>query len=117
MITPAMKKIIDDARAIKRKYEVISPYLFPSSKGTHYTKSGLTSMWERARERAAEKDPSVMQVQFKDLRALGATDSAKAGENKEAIRARLIHTDSATSEIYIKEAVPEKSMITVKLPW
>ncbi|MFZ6813594.1 tyrosine-type recombinase/integrase [Undibacterium sp. Rencai35W] len=111
-ITPQIQRVIDIARAIKRKYNVISPYLFPTKKGTPYTKSGLTSMWERARERAGE-----LEVQFKDLRALGATDAARAGNNKEEIRARLVHTTSKTSEIYIKDVIPEKSDLDIPLPW
>lgn len=112
LITPAIQAVIDRARAIKRRYKVICPYLFPTTDGTPYTKSGLTSMWERARERA--KPPHI---QFKDIRALAATDAAKAGRNKEEIRARLVHTDSKTSEIYIKETVPEKSELELNLPW
>lgn len=112
LITPAIRNVIDRARAIKKKYEVISPYLLPNSKGKPYTKSGLTSMWERARERAV-----LREVQFKDLRSRGATDAARAGKNKDEIRARLMHTDTKTSEIYIKEAVPEKSEIDMNLPW
>jgi integrase len=116
-ITPAIQRIIDRARAIKKKYKIISPYFFTTSKGNPYSKSGLTSMWERARARAALQDETIKEVQFKDLRALGATDAARAGKGREEIRARLVHTDSKTSEIYIKEAVPEKSTMELKLPW
>jgi len=112
VITHQIQAIIDKARSIKKKYEVISPYLFPSTKGTAYTKSGLTSMWERNRERAGHTE-----VQFRDLRALGATDAARAGKDKEQIRARLVHTDTKTSEIYIKDVVPETSDIDLILPW
>lgn len=112
LITPAIQVVITRARAIKKKYEVISPFLLCTSRGKAYSKSGLTSMWERARERAGE-----MEVQFKDLRALGATDAAKTGNSKDEIRARLVHTDYKTSEIYIKETVPEKSSLNAKLPW
>lgn len=112
MITPQIQRVIDTARSIKRKYSVISPYLFPTTEGTPYSKSGLTSMWERARDRAGEPE-----VQFKDLRALGATDAARAGKDKNQIRARLVHTNTKTSEIYIKDVIPETSEIDIKLPW
>lgn len=121
-ITPEIRVVIDRAREIKRGYKVkgkdsehdmITPYLLPSQKGTPYTKSGLFSMWDRARERAGIKD----EVWFKDLRALGATDAAKAGEMKDEIRKRLAHTTTKTSEIYIKEAIPETSKIDLVLPW
>jgi len=123
IITPAIQDVIDRARAIKHGYKMISPYLFPvnrgKNKGGPYTKSGLFSAWDRARDRLGiDKDsPPDERIQFKDLRALGATDAAKAGKGIEEIRARLAHTTSQTSEIYIKEVVPETSNLEAKLPW
>jgi integrase len=119
VITPEIQAIIDKARAIKKGYEVISPYLFPSRKGTPYTKSGLFSMWDRARDRLGiDKDsPPDQRIQFRDLRALGATDAARTGEEKDEIRKRLVHTTTKTSEIYIKDVIPEVSEIVMKLPW
>jgi integrase len=112
-VTPAIQDVIDRARAIKNGYEIISPYLFPSQKGTPYAKTGLISMWDRARERAGITDD----VTFKDLRALGATDAARAGKQMGDIQTRLAHTSRKTSEIYIKEAIPDVSAIDIKLPW
>jgi integrase len=113
VITPAIQDVIDRARAIKKSYKIISPYIFPSQKGTPYTKTGLFSMWDRARERAGITEA----IWFRDLRALGATDAAKAGSQIADIQKRLVHTTSRTSEIYIKEAIPDVSAIDMKLPW
>jgi hypothetical protein len=49
-ITPSIDAVIERAKAIKRKSEIISPYLFPSTKGAPYTKTGLHSMWRHAKE-------------------------------------------------------------------
>lgn len=122
VITPAIQDVIDRARAVKRDYKVISPYLLPTKKGTPYAKSGLTSMWERARDRAfaqAAKDGVEFggSIQFKDLRSLGATDASKQGEKKEDIQGRLVHTSGKTTDIYIKESVPARSEIVMDLPW
>lgn len=122
VITPAIKDVIERARAVKKGYEVISPYLFCTKKGTAYAKSGLTSMWERARDRAiaqAVKEGREFgaSIQFKDLRALGATDAAKQGQNKADIQERLVHTSGKTTDIYIKESVPTTSSIDMDLPW
>lgn len=118
LITPAIQEVLNRARAIKATYKVrghplITAYLFPTQKGQPYTKSGLFSMWDRARERAGITEA----IWYKDLRALGATDAAKAGNAMSAIQTRLAHTSSKTSEIYIKESVPESSEIVSKLPW
>jgi integrase len=122
IITPEIQAVIDRARAIKKVYKVISPYLLPSKKGTPYVKSGLTSMWDRARERAAataaEKGEKFdTAIQFKDLRSLGATDAARQGKSRDDIQQRLVHTSGKTTDIYIKESVPTTSSIDMKLPW
>jgi integrase len=117
-ITPAVQEVIDRARAIKRKHNVVSAYLFPALTGEHkghpYSKSGLSSMWRRAKARAGLEG---VDIQFKDLRALGATDAARAGTSLEEIRKRLVHTTKKTSQIYVKEAIPEVSELNVILPW
>jgi integrase len=113
VITPDIQAVIDRAQAIKRERGVISPYLFPTRNRTPYTRFGVRSMWDRAKERAKIERP----ITFRDIRALAATDAAKRGESKDAIRARLAHTTTKTSEIYIKEAVPEVSDMALKLPW
>ncbi|MDR5736176.1 tyrosine-type recombinase/integrase [Caballeronia sp. LZ025] len=112
-ITPSIDAVIERAEGIKRKYQIISPYLFPSTKGTPYTKSGLHSMWRRAKARAKVTEDVV----FKDLRALGATDAARQGKDKKQIQTRLAHTSGRTSEIYIKEVIAERSEMDVALPW
>jgi integrase len=112
-ITPQIAAVIDRARALKRDYEVISPYLFPTQDGGAYSKSGLSSMWRRAKARSKITDD----VTFKDIRALGATDAAKAGEDRKNIQTRLAHTSGKTTDIYIKEAIADVSEIAATLPW
>jgi integrase len=116
-ITPEIADVIERARAIKKRYSIVSGYLFPATSGEHagqpYAKTGLGSMWDRARQRAKIADG----IQFKDLRALGATDAAKKGHLKGAIKDRLVHTSEGTTDIYIKEAIPTLSEISMPLPW
>lgn len=113
MVTPEIADVLKRARAIKAKYEVEGDYLFPTQKGEPYTKSGLSSMWRRAIARAGITDD----ITFKDIRALGATDAAKSGQDRKDIQTRLAHTSSKTTDIYIKEAIPDVSEIAVSLPW
>ena len=124
LITPAIWDVIQRARAIKREYKVhgkplITGYLSPTRKGTAYGKSGLFSMWDRARDRLGiNKDsPAEERIQFRDLRALGATDAARTKLPMEQIQARLAHTSPQTSEIYIKEVIAQVSEIDLPLPW
>lgn len=112
-ITPEIQEVIERARAIKRKYEIISPFLLPTQKGNAYARSSLQSMWDRAKDRIGMKDDVV----FKDLRALAATDAARRGEDRSDIQKRLVHTSGKTTDIYIKEVVPDVSEIPMALPW
>lgn len=112
-ITPTIQAVIDQARAIKQKYGIASVYLLPTKKGTPYTKSGLSSMWDRAKDRAGMTDDVI----FKDIRALGATDAARRGDDRKDIQKRLVHTSSKTTDIYIKEAIADVSEIEMDLPW
>lgn len=112
-ITPAIQDVIDRARAIKMEYGIISAYLLPTRKATPYTKSGLTSMWDRAKDRIGMTDDVV----FKDIRALAATDAVRRGEKREDVQTRLVHTSGKTTDIYIKELIPDVSGIEMNLPW
>lgn len=112
-ITPEIAEVVARARAVKFKYGLISPYLFPTKKGTPYARSSLSSMWDRAKERIGMTDDVV----FRDIRALGATDAVRAGEDKKNVQRRLVHTSSKTTDIYIKEIIPEVSDIPMTLPW
>lgn len=115
-ITLAIQSVIDCAREIKRGYGPCgraSEYLFPPQQGDAYEKSGLISMWDRAKERIGMTDD----VTFKDLRALGATDAARRGEDRKEIQKRLVHASPDTTDIYIKEVVADLSEIEMEVPW
>jgi integrase len=113
VITPEIQGAIDRARALKKKYEVISPYVFPTQKGGACSKTRLSSMWRRAKARLKIKEDFVS----KDIRALGATDAARTGESRKDIQTRLIHTSGKTTDIYIKGAIADVSEIEMSLAW
>ncbi|QDD62684.1 hypothetical protein EJD96_00270 (plasmid) [Herbaspirillum seropedicae] len=124
LITPAIWDVIQRARAIKKEYKVhgkplITGFVFPTRKGTEYSKNGLFSMWDRARDRLGigKDSPPEERIQFRDLRALGATDAARTKLPIEQIQTRLAHTSPQTSEIYIKEVIAQVSEIDLPLPW
>jgi integrase len=101
------------AREIKREYSIISEYLFSKDDCQTYKKSGLSTMWKRARARSGITTEFV----FKDIRALSATDAAKKGENRADIQKRLVHANVKTTDIYIREVIPEASNLKSELPW
>lgn len=113
VVTPEIAEVIARARGLKIKYGLISQFVFPTQKGGAYTRSGLSSMWDRAKERIGMKDDVV----FRDIRALAATDAARRGEDRGDIQKRLVHTSGKTTDIYIKEVIPDVSEISMALPW
>jgi integrase len=125
-ITPAIASVIERARAEKRRRGVVSSYLFAATghgnAGKPYSAGSLIEMWLGARERAVAKATAEGKdfgalIQFRDLRALGATDAATSGEEHGEIQKRLAHTSGKTTNIYIKRAVPKLSALDVALPW
>lgn len=113
LVTPAIAEVLARARQLKAERQLVSDYLFVNRDNQPYTKSGLSSMWKRA---ATRMDIEVGAM-FKDIRALGATDAARGRIAKGEIQTRLAHTSSQTTDIYIKEAIPDVSDIVMDLPW
>ena len=113
VVTPEIAEVIARARGLKITYGLTSQFVFPTQKGGAYTRSGLGSMWDRAKERIGMKDDVV----FRDIRALAATDAARRGENRSDIQKRLVHTSGKTTDIYIKEVIADVSGIPMALPW
>jgi integrase len=125
-ITPAIAAVIERARAEKRRRGVVSSYVFPATGhdnvGRPYTGGNLVDMWRRALGKAVAKAKEAGQefgpaIQFRDLRALGATDAAASGEEHAEIQKRLAHTSGKTTSIYIKRVIPKVSALDVDLPW
>ncbi|QJD89133.1 hypothetical protein HH213_02770 [Duganella dendranthematis] len=70
-------------------------------------------MWKRA----AKRKKIEVGAMFKDIRALGATDAARGRIATGEVQTQLAHTSSQTTDIYIKEAIPDVSEIVMDLPW
>lgn len=72
----------------------------------------IRAVTDRAKERASVTDG----IQFKDCaRSAQRRSEGRQGACRDP--ARLAHTTGKTTEIYIKEAIPETSSLDLKLPW
>lgn len=125
-ITPAIAAVIERARAEKQKHAIVTGYLFVAvtgpNRGVPFSGDRLFEMWDRARDRAValakrEGRDFGPSIQFRDLRALGATDAASRGEDHSEIQKRLAHTSERTTSIYIKKVIPKVSALDSGLPW
>lgn len=107
-ITPGIKDALARAKAAAK---IRSFYVCPQRNGQPYTSRGIGDAWERACKRAGVTDATL-----KDLRAKAATDTKRRGHDIKQISVGLAHTDSATTETYIKLRDPETMQIPMTLP-
>lgn len=56
-------------------------------------------------------------IQFKDLRAFGAPEAAKAGKGGADIRTRLVHIRLGKQRRFTSRGIPETSSLDFKLLW
>lgn len=90
------------AAAIEPLIDTLHPTFIRKRNGKPYTVMGIGAMFRRYREKAGVKDFGL-----RDLRAKGATDMYRAGEDIRRISALLGHASEQTTRIYIKSLLPE----------
>lgn len=106
--SPRIDKILERLRALRaerlkrRKIVPIEeqrdPYLLVSEDGQPFTKSGLNSLWRRARD-----DAKVGKVTTRDVRPYALAQMEAAGEPVERIREAAAHTTTAQTEAYLNQ--------------
>lgn len=100
-----LARVIDEALADA----VVRETFVHKSDGKRYTRDGIGAMFRRycvgTALRAA--DPIVADFGLRDLRAKGATDMYRAGADLKVVQRLLGHSSVRTTEIYIKELLPE----------
>jgi len=97
-IVGELAKIIDECLAAS----VVRSTFVHRKDGERYTTDGLTSMF--LRHCVAAK---VTDFGLRDLRAKGATDEYRAGRPIRELQHLLGHKSVRTTEIYLKELIPE----------
>ncbi len=86
----------------KRHVPIVTPYLITSRNGRPYS-----STCKRA---------GVEGLTLKDLRPTAASDAKKAGYSVHQIQQQLAHADLSTTEIYLRDRLPEESAVELTLP-
>lgn len=105
-ITGELATLVDQHKAAK----VVRETFVHREDGEKYTQSGFASMFRRhcvgTKQRPA--NPKVEDFGLRDLRAKGATDMYRANPNNiRQIQILLGHASVRTTEIYIKDLIPE----------
>jgi integrase len=92
-----------ELRAERQKHRKVvpigeDPYLLISEDGEPFTKSGLNSLWKRARTKAGAGN-----VTTRDVRPYALAQMEAAGEPVEKIREAAAHTTTAQTEAYLNQ--------------
>jgi integrase len=117
--SPRIDKILARLRALRaertktRKVVPLNedPYLLVSEDGEPFTKSGLNSVWRRARAAAG-----VGKVTTRDIRPYALSQMEEAGHPVEAIREAAAHTTTAQTDGYLNQHRERFSRIVLKAP-
>lgn len=100
-----LKLLIDRMIEAKKTHPVRSLALLCNEKGRPFTAYAMTQRFDHARKRAQKAHPeladSIMEFQFRDLRAKAGTDKAEAEGVHQAQR-QLGHKSVTTTEIYVR---------------
>lgn len=106
--SPRINELLDAMRTLRaknlRRRKVVSmkeqkdPYLLVSEDGKPYTKSGLNTLWRRARMKAGHPE-----VTTRDVRPFALSQMEKEGHPVEKIREAAAHTTTGQTEDYLNQ--------------
>lgn len=87
------------------------PYVLVTEDGTPFSKTGLNSMWRRARDRA-----QLPAVTTRHVRPFALSEMEKAGHTVEKIREAAAHTTTGQTEEYLNQHRERFSQIVLPTP-
>ncbi|HGL4260234.1 tyrosine-type recombinase/integrase [Burkholderia dolosa] len=112
-----------DIEAVLARAKLLDPafgqtYVIRDKKGNPKTDQACRDAWDGAVKRAAKSDPSIecKPYTIKDIRAKALTDAKRAGYAIEELRVAGAHTDTSTTETYIKSREVPRSNVVLHLP-
>ncbi|KVO11767.1 tyrosine-type recombinase/integrase [Burkholderia ubonensis] len=115
--------ITPDIDAVLARAKLLDPafgqtYVIRDKKGNPKTDQACRDAWDGAIERVAKFDTSIAGKPYtiKDIRAKALTDAKRAGYAIEELRVAGAHTDTATTETYIKSREVPRSNVILHLP-
>jgi len=94
-ITPEIDAVLEAARGIGK---VKGPFVLHTLRGTAIGSANALRTWRRVCDRL-----ELPQYTIKDIRAKALTDAALAGYDIESLKEAAAHTDTKTTEIYLKQ--------------
>jgi integrase len=100
LITPEIQRELERARSLARVKALPggNAFIIQTAGGTAFTKSGLNSMWKRARAKAGAEG-----VTTRDIRAYSLAQMDRLGYSREEIKKAAAHKNLATTEGYLDQ--------------
>lgn len=92
------------------------PYLFINEEGEPFTKSGLNSMWTRARDKAEKVLPAAAEVTTRDIKSYALSKMEADGHPLKKIREAAVHTTTDMTEQYLNQHRERFSTAVLKTP-
>ncbi|WP_322055679.1 tyrosine-type recombinase/integrase [Burkholderia cenocepacia] len=115
--------ITPDIDAVLARAKLLDPafgqkYVIRDRKGNPKTDQACRDAWDGAIERVEKFDASIKGKPYtiKDIRAKAMTDAKRAGYAIEELRVAGAHTDTSTTETYIKSREVPRSNVVLHLP-
>lgn len=114
VISPEIAAVLDRVREIDGGVQRIGETnVIHALDGKPYEPTALRSAWDRAAERVKLAD---LGYTVKMIRAKSLTDAARAGYNIEALKEAAAHTDTKTTEIYLKQREVPVADVRLHIP-
>lgn len=114
VISPEIAAVLDRVREIDGGVQRIGDAnVIHALDGSQYDNTAMRSAWKRATERV-ELDGLGYTV--KTIRAKALTDAARAGYGIEALKEAAAHTDTKTTEIYLKQKDVPVANVRLSIP-
>lgn len=107
-ITPEIDAVLETARGLGK---VKGQFVLHTLRGTAIDSANALRVWRKVCDRL-----ELPQYTIKDIRAKALTDAALAGYDVEALKEAAAHTDSKTTEIYLKQRQVPLSNVHLALP-
>lgn len=112
-VTPEIDRLLKRARALNKLKAGLggNAYVIQERSGSCYTRTGLWSVWKKARAAAGVAD-----VTTHDVRAFALTTAEKMGYKLEDLRKAAAHTRTSTTEGYLHKYRQVVSSLRLTLP-
>ncbi|SEB24735.1 tyrosine-type recombinase/integrase [Paraburkholderia sartisoli] len=112
-INPEIEAVLDRVRSLDAQPRIGDAPVIHALDGTAYGATAVRSAWDRATERVSLADKGYT---VKMIRAKALTDAERAGYDIKALQIAAAHSDTKTTEIYLKQRDVPVADVRLRIP-